>query len=117
MSTTTTDTPPDLADDPAGAQEVEATAGHYVTASLAGKPVRLIPPGAWRQSWQRMLKAGDTDAFAELVIAPEDYDLYVELDPTNDEMGEFLADAGEIAGESLGKSSGPRGSSKRTRKR
>lgn len=126
MSTTTTDTT-DLADDsapdevsPAEAQELEAATeftGHYVTSTLCGKPLRLIPPGAWRQSWQRMLKRGDSDEFANLVIAPDDLDEYYELDPTNDEVGQFYADAGEVAGESLGKSSGPRPSSRRTRRR
>lgn len=111
-----TDVLPDTATSPAEAQELEASAGHYVTASLCGKPVKVVPPGAWRQSWQRKLKAGDMDAFAAAVIAPDDLDLYYELDPTNDEVGEFLADAGELAGESLGKSSGPQPSSRRTRK-
>lgn len=110
---TKTETP----ETPAEAQETEAETGHYVTASLAGKPVRIIPPGAWRMSWQRKLKAGDFDAFAEEVLHPEDFELYEELDPTNDQFSEFIADAAELAGEALGKSSGPRRSSRSTRRR
>lgn len=101
----------------AEAQEVDADPNKYVTASLCGKPVRVIPPGAWRQSWQRALKMGDLDAFAAAVIHPDDLDLYDDLDPTNDEFGEFTQDAGELAGESLGKSGGPNRSSRRMRRR
>ena len=101
---------------PAEAQEIEAT-GHFVTAALCGKDLEIVPPGAWRQSWQRKLKAGDMDAFLEMVLSPDSYETYLELDPTNDEIGEFLNDAGEAAGEPMGKSSGPSASSRRTRKR
>lgn len=110
---TKTETP----ETPAEAQEAEANTGHYVTASLCGKPVRIVPPGAWRMSWQRKLRQGDFDAFAEAVLHPDDVELYEELDPTNDDFNEFIADAAELAGESLGKSSGPRGSSRSTRRR
>ncbi|MEU5772735.1 hypothetical protein ABZ819_05440 [Streptomyces venezuelae] len=102
---------------PAEAQELEADQGHYVTASLCGKEVRVIPPGAWRMSWQRALKAGDFDVFASKVMHPEDFPLFEDLDPTNDAFGEFVADAASKTGEALGKSSGPSRSSKSTRKR
>lgn len=101
---------------PAEAQEIEAE-GHYVTAALAGEPVRIIPPGAWRQSWQRALANGQFDVFAEKVIHPDDLDLYEEIDPTNDEFGQFIEDASRLAGESLGKSRGPARSSRSTRRR
>lgn len=101
---------------PAEAQETEAT-GHYVTAELCGEKLELVPPGAWRQSWQRKLKAGDMDEFLEEVLSPDSYETYLELDPTNDEIGHFLSAAGEAAGETMGKSSGPRASSRTTRRR
>jgi hypothetical protein len=101
---------------PADAQETEAL-GHYITADLCGKPVELIPSGAWRQSSMRLLKAGDMDAFFEDVLSPSSYDLYVELDPTNDELNAFLEEAGSAAGEPVGKSSGPNRSQRRTQKR
>jgi hypothetical protein len=100
----------------AEAQEIEAE-GHYVTALLCGEEVRVIPPGAWRQSWQRQLNSGQIDAFAEAVIHPDDVEVYYDLDPTNTEFGEFVADAGQQSGESLGKSRGPERSSKPTRRR
>lgn len=106
-------------DEPAGphqAQEIEAL-GHYVTASLCDEPVRIVPPGAWRQSWQEHLHAGRLGKFARYVIHPDDMDLYEELDPTNDEIGQFFSDAAELSGESLGKSHGPARSSRRTPRR
>jgi hypothetical protein len=100
----------------AGAQEIEAE-GHYVTGLLCGEEVRIIPPGAWRQSWQELLNTGQIRAFMEIVLSPDDFELFVELDPTNNEVGELINEAAERAGESLGKSSGPAPSSRRTRRR
>lgn len=105
---------PDVSE--AEAQEIEAVNKH-VTGLLCGEEIRIIPPGAWKQSWQRLLHQGQIDAFAQLVLHPDDYDLYVDIDPTNDEFGDLVNDAAERAGESLGKSSGPAPSSRRTRRR
>ncbi|WP_030319587.1 hypothetical protein [Streptomyces flavochromogenes] len=101
---------------PAEAQEVEAT-GHFITAGLASKDVEVVPGGAWRQSTMRKLRAGDIDGFMEDVLSPDSYEVYLELDPTNDEIGEFANAAGEASGEQMGKSSGPSASSRRTRRK
>ncbi|MBI0293288.1 hypothetical protein JBE04_01935 [Streptomyces sp. PRKS01-29] len=98
------------------AQEIEAN-GHYVEAKLAGESIRVIPPGAWRQSWQARLAQGQFNAFAEQVVHPDDLDLYFEIDPTNDEFEQFVTDAASLSGESLGKSRGPNRSTRRTRRR
>ncbi|MEU9442883.1 hypothetical protein AB0D42_18560 [Streptomyces sp. NPDC048304] len=100
----------------AEAQEIEGE-GHYVTATLGEDEVRIVPPGAWRQSWQRLLNQGQTDAWAEQVFHPDDYELYLDLDPTNQEIWDLVRDAAQQAGESLGKSRGPAPSSRRTRRR
>jgi hypothetical protein len=100
----------------AEAQEIEAE-GQYVTAELCGEEVQIIPPAAWRTSWQRMLNQGNLDAFAEQVFHPDDYDLYLELDPTIYEFLEFTEAAARQSGESMGKSGGPAPSSRRTRRR
>ncbi|MCM8548885.1 hypothetical protein [Streptomyces sp. STCH 565 A] len=113
---------PDVEDTTAvDAQETEAT-GHYVTGQLSGvddrtEDVRIIPPGAWRQSWRRLLMTGQIDEFAAIVLHPDDYELYEDLDPTNDQFGDLVNTAAEQAGESLGKSPGPAPSSRRTRRR
>jgi len=101
---------------PAEAQEDEAL-GHYVTAQLCGKDVEVVPSGAWRQSTMRLLRTGDIDGFMEHVLSPESYELYLELDPRNDEVGEFANSAGNASGEPVGKSSGPKASPRSTRRR
>lgn len=100
----------------AEAQEIEAE-GQYVTATLCGEDVQIIPPSAWRTSWNRLLQQGDFDAFAVKVFHPDDYELYMELDPTITEFVEFTRDATTRAGERLGNSRGPAPSSRRTRRR
>lgn len=109
-----TETDPEVT--PAEAQEIEAS-GHYVTAALCGKTLEIVPSGAWRQSAMRMLRTGDLDGFMEEVLSPDSYDLYLDINPTNDEVGEFVNGAGEASGEPVGKSSGPKASPRRTRRR
>lgn len=101
---------------PAEAQEIEA-AGHYVTGELCDMKLQIVPAGAWRQSTMRKLKDNDMDAFLEDVLSPESYEAYLDLDPTNDELGEFINAAGAMSGESVGKSSGPKASPRSTRRR
>ncbi|MFD7661083.1 hypothetical protein [Streptomyces sp. NPDC059788] len=100
----------------AEAQEIEAE-GRYVTARLADEEIRVLPPGAWRQSWQAGLAQGQFLAFAQNVVHPDDLDLYFDIDPTNDEFEAFVEEAARRSGESLGKSRGPNRSSRRTRRR
>ncbi|WP_330172946.1 hypothetical protein OG875_04705 [Streptomyces sp. NBC_01498] len=102
--------------DAAEAQQIEAE-GHFVTAMLADEEIRIVPPGAWRQSWQTALSNAQFTFFAEQVVHPDDLDLYFEIDPTNDEFEAFVAEAARRGGESLGKSRGPATSSRRTRRR
>ena len=99
----------------AEAQEIEAE-GHYITATLCGEDVRIVPPSAWRVSWNRMLMQGLIDEFAEKVLAPEDYEFFVEIDPTAEEFQDFVQEASEKSGEPLGKS-GPRSRSGRPTRR
>ncbi|MFJ5070254.1 hypothetical protein ACIQC7_27975 [Kitasatospora sp. NPDC088556] len=120
-NTRRTTTRQDSADAPeevgaAEAQEIEA-AGHHVTVSLAGEALRTVPATAWRASTQRKLRLGDFDGFMQDVLAPDDYEQYIDIDPTNDELGQFVTDAYALSGESEGKSRGPRPSSRSTRRR
>lgn len=100
----------------ADAQEIEAE-DKYITVQLCGEEVQIVPPSVWRSSWQRMLTQGDFDGFAEKVFHPDDYEFYLEVDPTIQEFLEFAQDAASRAGESLGNSRGPAPSSRRTRRR
>ncbi|MFD4394645.1 hypothetical protein [Kitasatospora sp. NPDC058478] len=100
----------------AEAQEIEAT-GHHVTVSLAGEALRTVPATAWRASTQRKLRLGDFDGFMQDVLAPDDYEQYIDIDPTIEDLGQFVTDAHALSGESEGKSRGPRTSSRSTRRR
>ncbi|MGH3584720.1 MAG: hypothetical protein ACRDQ0_00190 [Pseudonocardia sp.] len=102
--------------DDAGAQEAEAT-GKYISVALCDEPMRVVPAGAWPVSAQRRLRQGDFDGFMAAVLHEDDYELYEELDPTLEEVNQFIEDAGERSGEPQGKSRGPATSSRRTRRR
>ena len=109
-------------DSAAAAQEAEAADDLYVPVPLAGydgvtKDVRCVPAGKWRASALRSLNTGDMDAFMELVLHEDDYEIYLDLDPDMDAIGHFAEAAARAGGEGLGKSSGPRGSSRTTRRR
>lgn len=101
---------------PAEAQEIEAS-GHYVSVSLCGKELEVVPAGAWRQSAMRKLRVGEMDGFLEDVLSPDSYELYLELDPTNDDLNSFMEEVSAGSGESVGKSSGRGPSSRSTRRR
>lgn len=107
--------PEEAADEQQTAAETEAESA-YVSAELCGEDLQIIPPGAWRASWQALLNQGQIPAFVELVIHADDLDLFWEIDPTNTELFEFIEDAARQSGESLGKSAGPGRSSRRTRR-
>ncbi|MER5584122.1 hypothetical protein ABT090_21120 [Streptomyces asoensis] len=116
-STRTTSRPsgePDVTPDEA--QEIEAE-GHYVTATLCGEEVQIVPPAAWRVSWQNLLANGQFYAFAQKVLHPDDYDFFVDVDPTNEEFEAFVTEAGDRSGEPLGKSRPRSRSGGRTRRR
>lgn len=100
---------------PAEAQEIEVEG--YVTAALCGEELQIMPPSAWRASWQSLLAQGQVAAFVELVVHPDDLEVFWDIDPTNTEFGEFIDDATRNAGESQGNSHGPAGPSRRTRRR
>jgi len=107
----------------ARAQETETEQDDgYVAVPLVGydgvtKDVRTMPASRWRASALRCLNQGDFDGFFEIVLHEDDYDIYEELDPTTDGIGKFAEAASRASGEALGKSSGPRPSSRSTRRR
>lgn len=118
---TAAQTEPDI--NAAEAQEMEADTGDgHVTVPLVGydgvtKDVRALPASRWRASAMRALNSGDVDGFMELVLHEDDYSIYLDLDPDTERIGTFAAAVADASGEALGKSSGPRRSSRNTRKR
>lgn len=68
-----------------------------------GKVFTLKPAGQWRQSEMRALRGGDFDLWAEAVFTPDSYKAWVEMDLTNDELGEFLVAWSAKSGEDAGK--------------
>ncbi|MFD5384240.1 hypothetical protein ACFWMG_04585 [Streptomyces sp. NPDC127074] len=112
----------DAAKEEAAAQELEADGGEYVTVPLAGydgvtKDVRVLPNTRWRSSAMRAINGGDIDGFMSLVLHEDDYDIYVDLDPDTEHVQKFAEDAIDASREPMGKSSGPRPSSRGTRRR
>jgi hypothetical protein len=114
--------------DAAAAQEAEAEQEHeqehdpYVSVPLAGydgvtKDVRTLPASRWRASALRALNTGDIDGLMERVLHEDDYEIFEDLDPDMDAVGRFAEAAARAGGEELGKSSGPRASSRSTRRR
>lgn len=109
--------------DAAKAQETEAEVDDgYVTVPLAGydgvtRDVRTLPATRWRASAIRALNSGDMDRFFELVLHEDDYEIYLDLDPTTEGIGHFAEAAARAGGEDLGKSNGRRPSSRSTRRR
>ncbi|MER7794907.1 hypothetical protein [Streptomyces sp. NPDC097640] len=104
------------------AQELEADGDEYVTVPLAGydgvtKDVRAVPNTRWRSSALRALNHGDFDGFFAFVLHEDDYELYEELDPTAEGIGNFAEAVVRESGEAMGKSSGPSRSSRSTRRR
>jgi len=117
---------PPAVSEAARAQEIEAaTPDGYVstvmTATVDGVDVEAdvvaLMPGRWKASAMRVLRGGDMDAFMSVILTEDGYDTYLELDPTQDQITEFMADLSKVSGETVGKSSGRPGSSRRTRRR
>ncbi len=67
--------------------------------SVAGTVVRVKHYLDWPVSADELLIAGRIHKWAEKVIAGDDYrDVWVPLDPTNRQVGEFLRNLEEITG-------------------
>ena len=84
--------------------EAEAEETGYVEVEMGGYTYRLKPQEDWRQSTQESLRLGMVNDWAEDVMPPEDYQAWLESDPTNRELEQFFEDMGRAAGVSLGES-------------
>jgi len=75
------------------------------------------PPGRWKTRANRALREGDFDGWAELVLSPEDYDAWVDADPTNDDVEAFFTFWRDTSGQDPKGSRVSQASSRGTRRR
>jgi hypothetical protein len=86
--------------------------------SLCGETVYVKPRERWRSSALSALNRGDFDGWAESCLARDaDVELWLELDPTIEDIEAMFADYQERTGQSAGKSRGLRRSSTPMRRR
>jgi hypothetical protein len=98
--------------------EVSAEGTEYVTVELCGEPIRVLPPTKWRTSANDALLSGNVEGWARGCLYGDDYeDVWRQVDPTLEDADEFFAAWAEKSGQSAGKSSPSRGSSRSTRRR
>src|SRR5664279_2147751 len=75
-----------------------------VIVPLGNTEIGVPRPGLWRASANNALRLGDFDTWAQKTLAPTDYDLWAEIDPTVDEINDFFVQWGDLSGVSLGES-------------
>lgn len=103
-------------DSEASAVEREAT-GELIQGDLAGRTVYVPPVRKWRASGLSALRDGDFNKWAESTLNDDDYDIWMDVDPTLDEIETFFASVNPGLGTSPGNSRRSRNSSRGTRKR
>jgi hypothetical protein len=92
-----------------------ASATEPTSVPLAGKVVRVLPPMDWRQSAMTAIRRSDFDTWARACLVndlevvdgkptgSDDVAIWLEADPTNREVVQFMADYEAAAGQDLGK--------------
>lgn len=84
--------------------EVDVELTGYIEVEMGGHVYHVKPQDEWRQSTQEALRLGMTSDWAEDVMPPEDYEAWLDADPTNRELGDFFEEMGRQAGIGLGES-------------
>ena len=88
--------------------EAAAEVDGYIEVEMGGYVYHLLPREEWRQSTQEALQTGRVNDWAEDVMPPKDFDMWLAADPTNREFGEFMEEMGRQVGASLGESKAAR---------
>lgn len=88
-----------------------------IQAELAGHTVYVPPVNQWRASALHALREGDLQTWAEKTLNDDDWDIWVEVDPTMDEIGKFFETINGQTGVDPGNSRGSRNSSRTTGRR
>jgi hypothetical protein len=94
--------------------EAEAT-GRGVPVPLCGKDIHVPPTVEWRSSALKALHTGDYETWAERTLSEQDYNTWMDVDPTLGEVQRFFADAAPAMGLSLGNSKASRRALRATR--
>jgi hypothetical protein len=122
MAETATIRPTDLSSvqDPApstaSAAEKEVR-GELVQGTLAGKTLYVKPVKQWRASALHALQEGDLMGWAEATLSDDDWEIWLEVDPTLAEIEDFFRSIGGGLGTDPGNSRRSPRSSRRTRRR
>lgn len=91
--------------------------GELIQGDLAGKTVYVKPVKQWRASALHALREGDLMGWAEATLTDDDWDTWLEVDPTVEEIQAFFASIDTGLGTNPGNSRRSRRSSTRTRRR
>lgn len=87
----------EVLDDPDGIRLVEL---------IPGTTVRVLPPRMWRVSSLTAMRQGDFDKWASKALAStEDYEIFMDVDPTLDQIEGFMKRLNEESGEGNSKNS------------
>ncbi len=97
-------------------QETEAK-GEFVQGMLVGRPVLVPPTKKWRMSALSALRDGDIDGWAKETLTDDGWEVWVEVNPTVEEVEKFFADLNPKLGTNPGNSRRSRTSSPRTHPR
>lgn len=100
-------------------RELLTDAADTVTVSLGPDevPVTVLPQRLWRSSAMRALNRGDFEAWAEKSLTEAGYDVWLDVDPTVEEIEAFFEEFAKTAGISPGGSRASRRSSNAMRRR
>lgn len=79
--------------------------------------ITIPPAGQWKTRATRALTSGDFDEWAEIVLSDADYQQWVDLDPTLDDVSRFFTNWQASTGADLGKSRSSKRSLRSTAKR
>ena len=90
----------------------DATSGPVLVELVPGTSVRVLPARMWRLSGYSAIKEGDFLTWAKKCLAStEDYDAFVDADPTFEQINRFFERFGETTGEATGEVGNPGNSS------
>ncbi|GAA3037060.1 hypothetical protein [Streptomyces glomeratus] len=73
------------------APPIPASSDAPVIGILCGREVEMLPINKWRKSAMQAIQLGDLETWAESCLTDDGLDVWDELDPTMEEVGEFFA--------------------------